>query len=865
VRFATVTGTVVDAVTDEPLPNVDGGMFSPEYRPFRTDANGRFSLGDVRQYQNPPTPISVGTNQTVTHWYSGVGVNLAAGATSLDLKIPMLRRCAAASVVGKVVAEGTLAPIAGATVAGGGFGQPSTTTATDGTFSLTFPIETPNNDPYLIGLTAAAPGFNPSSRNITIFCGAQLVVDFAPPPPGYGTVTGVVRDDTGAPAADIFVGGSWGNSTRTATDGTYTLTGAPSNPDGTARNWLVTAVPPATSPLLPASVPISVAADATVQANLDLTLRDVAPPPNRAPVARITPASPSTPEGTPITLSASTSSDPDGDTLSYAWDIDGDGFDDGGSATLTVAAPRAATGDVRVRVSDPKGLSNIATVSLVITNVAPTVDAGDNTTVGPSGVLNRPARSFTDPGDGDAFTATVDWGEGGGAEELSLFARSFNLAHTFAGPGTFTVVVRVCDSFGGCGEDRFDVTVSADPLPNVPPTARVSGPSQGITGRQITFDASASFDPDGTSVTYAWDTDADGSFDDGSGPTVTFAPVATGSISVVVLVSDPDGASATASTVVRIRSTILGLDQLPDQRVAAGTAISLRAVVRDESFAASGYTATVDWGDGRGALPAAFAPTSSALALEGPGVVGLMTVGSVDLLNSYGTPGTYTVVTTVCGSACTSMSFVVVVTDAAGGPTTDLVTTIAWPATAPPGISVDAVVTVRNRGADAAVPVVVLALTGNAIIESIGGEGWTCDLPTRCTRGTALPSGQSSSFTVRLAVPSTTTGALGLVAATSSTITDDTPSDNVARASLIVVAAPAPPILPAIPPVPAAPPPPAAPPVAPSPPVVPAGGLPATGSSPAAGLGLATFTMLVGALLIAVATTRRRGRWIMRR
>ena len=39
------------------------------------------------------------------------------------------------------------------------------------------------------------------------------------------------------------------------------------------------------------------------------------------------------------------STDADGDTLTFAWDVDGDGFDDGGLESLTIATP--ATGSAR--------------------------------------------------------------------------------------------------------------------------------------------------------------------------------------------------------------------------------------------------------------------------------------------------------------------------------------------------------------------------------------------------------------------------------------------------------------------------------------------------------------------------------------
>ena len=551
VRFATVTGTIVDASTNEPMANV-GGTLPFEYRAFRTGADGRFTLPGIRLNQTGPTQSLINADATATHWSNGKYFDVPAGETSLDVTLPVLRRCANASVVGTVVAEGTLAPIAGATVRGAGFGSPSTTTTADGSFSLSFGPQFQTNLPYRVTLEASAPGFNPSTRDINIFCGAQLVVDFAPPPPGYGTVTGTVRDNTGAPAADMFVGGSWGGATRTGVDGTYVLTGAPSNADGSARPWTVTAVPPSGGQLLPASAAISVAAGQSVSANLALTIRDVGPPPNRAPVARINPASPNTPEGTPVALSGATSTDEDGDRLTFAWDVDGDGFDDGGLESLTVAAPQPGARDIRLRVSDARGLSTIATISLVVTNVAPTVALGDDVTIGPNGIFNRPAINFVDPGATTPFAATVDWGDEAGPQPIALAGRFFDLAHDFGAPGMYTVTVQVCDASNACGTDSLVITVSDVPLPNLPPRARVSAPSQTQIGRAVTFDASASFDPDGLSLVYAWDTDGDGSFDDGADASVTVTPTRAGSIEVVVLVTDVDGAPATASAVVQV-------------------------------------------------------------------------------------------------------------------------------------------------------------------------------------------------------------------------------------------------------------------------------------------------------------------------
>ncbi|HEV2147976.1 MAG TPA: DNA/RNA non-specific endonuclease [Longimicrobiaceae bacterium] len=176
------------------------------------------------------------------------------------------------------------------------------------------------------------------------------------------------------------------------------------------------------------------------------------------------------------------------------------------------------------------------------------------------------------------------------------------------------------------------------------PTARVDGPYTGVEGSPVSFDAGASTDPDGDALTYAWDF-GDGSTGTGVAPTHSYAD--NGNYVVKVTVSDPYGASSTATTsvmVVNVAPTV--------------AAFSGGTVIRGETFTSAGtfadpgadtWTATVDYGDGSGARP---------LALSGK---------AFSLSHAYSAAGTYTVTVTVTdddGDASTRTASVTVQTPA---------------------------------------------------------------------------------------------------------------------------------------------------------------------------------------------------------
>jgi DNA/RNA endonuclease G (NUC1) len=166
-------------------------------------------------------------------------------------------------------------------------------------------------------------------------------------------------------------------------------------------------------------------------------------------------------EGSSIAMSAAGSSDADGDALTYAWS-----FGDGASGSgVTVAHTYAQDGvyTIRLIAVDIRGLADTITTSATIANVAPTVGTFAGATLFP-GETYTAAGSFTDPG-ADAWSASVNYGDGSGTNTLSLAGTTFSLSHTYGAAGTFSVIVRVSDD---------DVTSSRTQ------TVTVLTPAQGV-------------------------------------------------------------------------------------------------------------------------------------------------------------------------------------------------------------------------------------------------------------------------------------------------------------------------------------------------------------------------------------------------
>ncbi|TCC64536.1 PKD domain-containing protein [Kribbella pittospori] len=91
---------------------------------------------------------------------------------------------------------------------------------------------------------------------------------------------------------------------------------------------------------------------------------------------------------------------------------------------------------------------------------------------------------------------------------------------------------------------------------NNPPTAVIDAdPSSGPTPLTVTFDGTASNDADGDALTYAWDLDNDGQYDDSTASTVQHTYTTSGAAIARLKVTDSHGGTGTATTQINVANT----------------------------------------------------------------------------------------------------------------------------------------------------------------------------------------------------------------------------------------------------------------------------------------------------------------------
>ena len=289
---------------------------------------------------------------------------------------------------------------------------------------------------------------------------------------------------------------------------------------------------------------------------------------NRSPqAAAFQPAPPVVAVGGTVTLQDQGSTDPDGDPLTYTWDL-GDGFAPVEGQSVQVVVPAGVElgeRQVRLTVSDDRGGSDTAFGSIMITADGGGGVEGPLIVVSPAPVLvggnPRPLLGGVGPGRSISATLGVRPDAPPDVDAVALFraddpsplancpgtGRSCALEFQAGDAGDFDLVAYSTAGGTPVERERYRFRVGRVPTASIRITA-----TGGTVPKVVTFTSADSSDPDGTVLSRRWD------FGCGN-PTCTstdVAPVHTfdtpGTYTVTLTVTDADGLVSTATTVVEV-------------------------------------------------------------------------------------------------------------------------------------------------------------------------------------------------------------------------------------------------------------------------------------------------------------------------
>ena len=228
------------------------------------------------------------------------------------------------------------------------------------------------------------------------------------------------------------------------------------------------------------------------------------------------------------------SADLDGHVTTYDWT-----FGDGGTATTTTPTTThvyAANGTptAKVKVTDDAGATAEATLPLKVTRRPVAALTADPLSGRPGDQISLSAAGSADP---DGGPLTYAWSYTGAATCDGTPSASDHTTVTFLTFGTKRVTVCAIDADGAVGIAYATIAIVNDP----PVASFTATPDHVATGQVVTFDASASSDPDGPLASLRWDLDGDGSYET-SGVTASRSYANPGTFTVALLVKDSDGA-----------------------------------------------------------------------------------------------------------------------------------------------------------------------------------------------------------------------------------------------------------------------------------------------------------------------------------
>jgi len=227
-----------------------------------------------------------------------------------------------------------------------------------------------------------------------------------------------------------------------------------------------------------------------------------------------------------------------------------------GVSNLTAAGDYA----FQLTVVDNHGQVASTSVDIIVSNAPtpPSVDAGANVTIWvPASGATLEGKAIAGPG---ATIVSTTWTQASGPSAATIMTPN-NLTCTMGGlqAGAYVFTLSATDNNGKTATDQVTVTVSRPPV-NIPPIANPGFDRTFVLAgadTTISLDGSASYDPDGSIVSYSWyQQSGKGGATIANSNTVnpTISGLQVGAYVFVLIVKDNLGASAQASVTITIKA-----------------------------------------------------------------------------------------------------------------------------------------------------------------------------------------------------------------------------------------------------------------------------------------------------------------------
>ncbi|MBD3156704.1 PKD domain-containing protein [Candidatus Peregrinibacteria bacterium] len=304
-----------------------------------------------------------------------------------------------------------------------------------------------------------------------------------------------------------------------------------------------------------------------------------------------------------VTFDGSQSADPDGEISTYAWQVDGNGFEEGES-TYTHTFDQVGVYTVELRVTNPKGDFDVAEEQI-------TVSAG-KTPVAQIDVLNGDGgvfyvnKTYTFDASGSSSPVgnivSYEWDFGDGTAK----ARSRTAQHDFTEEGTYKVLLTVTDEDDLTAEEELQVEVEL--APSAPEAVMQTDPepeddATSIAGSvpfEVNFNATSSTDPDDDIIDYKWDFDGDGTFDAaGENTSYVYNDVGNYNASLTVI----DSAGFEDKEVLLIKALSRGLEPQLTAEPVSGVVPLTVSFDATGSMYSDGDIVSYEWNFGDGSAP----------------------------------------------------------------------------------------------------------------------------------------------------------------------------------------------------------------------------------------------------------------------